>query len=89
MQTSTTLRHFSPSAIALALVITLTAAILFVIGAQNFAPFANAVPAPNAHAEQDLRMVMQELERERLDQRNTTASFVATRTTNTDRKSVV
>jgi len=83
MQTSTTLRHFSPSVIALALVITLTAAILLVIGVQNLAPFAEPMRAPNASAEQDLRMVMQELERERLDQLNASSFAQALRARNT------
>ncbi len=81
MQTSTTLRHVSPSAIALALAITLTAVVLFVVGAQNFVQSSAPMRATNT-AEQDLRLVMQELERERLDQLNADAFTQALRARN-------
>lgn len=79
MQTSTTLRRFSPSVIALALVATLVAALLIALGAQSLAQPAALAHSSNT-AEQDLRMVMQEQERERLDQLNASAYIDALRT---------
>jgi hypothetical protein len=67
MQTPTTLRRFSPNAIMFALVITLVIAFVLVFAVQFFTRPATSVPATNTAA-QDLQMVMQELERERLDQ---------------------
>jgi len=81
MQNTTTLRHFSPSAIVLALVITLTTTVLFVIGGQSFTRSLTSTRSTNT-AEQDLRMVMQEQERERFDQLNASSFVEALRARN-------
>ena len=70
MQNLNTLRRFSLAAFALALLVTLVIGALIVMIAQNSVQSATPTRLTNASAEQDLRMVMQEQERERLDQWN-------------------
>ncbi|MBI5302791.1 MAG: hypothetical protein HY868_11685 [Chloroflexi bacterium] len=70
MQNSNTLRRFSLTAFALALLVALVAGVLFVVVAQTPVQAPAQTRMTNAAAEQDTRMVMQELERERLDQLN-------------------
>ncbi|MBI5651875.1 MAG: hypothetical protein HZC40_15775 [Chloroflexi bacterium] len=70
MQNSFTLRRFSLTAFALALLIALVVGALFVVGAQNAVQASAQTQMTDAAAAQDLQMVLQELERERLDQPN-------------------
>ena len=71
MKNSNVLRRFVQGALVFVLLLGFVATFLFEMDAQK--PLASAISAPatNASAEQDMRMVMQELERERLDQLNT------------------
>ena len=71
MQSLNTFRRYSLAAFALVLGVTLVVgALLVVMIAQNPVQSARAARLTNASAEQDLRMVMHELERERLDRWN-------------------
>lgn len=73
MKSQTTTNRFSQTLIALALFF-ISGAGLFLVGAQN--PIQAVTSARTTAAEQDARMVLQELERERLDQLNA-SSYIA------------
>jgi hypothetical protein len=79
MQTLDTLRRFSPNVVLLALLIALGAGGVIVIAAQNALQVPAQTRLTNAAAEQDARMVLQELERERLDQLNASSDIAALR----------
>ena len=76
MKSQTTTNRFSQMLIALALCFIIGAG-LFLVGAQN--PIKAVTSARTTAAEQDARMVLQELERERLDQLNASAYIAALR----------
>jgi uncharacterized protein HemX len=79
MQNAHTLYRFSLTAFALALLVALGAGVVIVIVAQSVAQVPAQTRLTNAAAEQDARLVTQELERERLDQLNAHAEIEALR----------
>lgn len=77
MKNSIALRRFVLGALTLVFLLGFVTAFVFELEAQKPVASTIAVPAINASAEQDARMVMQELERERLDQLNASPSPIS------------
>jgi hypothetical protein len=76
MKSQTTNNRFSQTVIALALLFIIAAG-LFIVGAQN--PVQAGTSVRTNAAAQDLQMVLQEQERERIDQLNANAEIEALR----------